>query len=144
MAKAQNRLVVVTGIKELDAKLKTLAPRVQRKVVRQSLRAAAKPIQARAKHGAPEGETGKLRASIKVRAGKTKRRDVIAIDVLVDKKDFDGMGWHGAAVEFGTSKMDAQPYMLPAFVQQGPSARDYAERLIRDGIEREAAKGGGS
>ena len=143
MAKKPNRAksgIVTTGIPAIDRKLKKLEQKVQRKVARQSLRAGAKVVQAEAKRLASV-DTGLLKSKIKVRSAKQKRRGEVAIRVGVDEKDFTGEAWYAAAIEYGTSKMDAKPFMGPAHDATKNDARWIVEKTLAEGVEREAAKG---
>lgn len=130
--------VTITGVKEIDRALAQLPPKVAKKVIRQAIRQALKPVAQRAKLLAPRGETGQLKRAIKVRA-MPRRRGRIGLEVRVGEGDFKGETFYAAFVEYGTSKMDKKPFMRPAFDQTKDEARNEAIRLIRAGIEREAA-----
>lgn len=153
--------VVVTGVKEIDRRLRRLEPRVGKKVIRQAIRKALRPVLAAAKANAPV-ESGALRRSIKIRAVKSKlrRKGVVGLDVRVDRKTFrresskaakssagdkpagggpesDG-DWYAAVVEFGDSTHAGHPFMGPAYASAGPATREIAMKLIRDGVEHQA------
>lgn len=63
----------ITGDRALDAKLRTLEPRLAKKHVRTVLRSRIKPLAAAAKAAAPR-QTGALAKGIKVQATKRSRR----------------------------------------------------------------------
>ena len=62
--------ISVLGNKQLQKQLKLLEGNMQKKIVRQALRAAAKPVLASAKAKCPVGKTGRLKKSLKLRAMK--------------------------------------------------------------------------
>lgn len=133
MAKSK---VVVTGIDKLDRKFKLLDARVGKKVVRQAMRQALKPVLAAARANAPE-ESGVLRRSIKIRAVKRRKKGVIGLEIRTDAKTMGGDAFYAAFIELGTSDKPAQPFLSPAYVEQGPEAVKQLEQLILEGLERE-------
>jgi HK97 gp10 family phage protein len=98
--------VKIEGLKELDAALKALPVNLAKKHLRTALRAGAKIVQAEAKLLAPV-ESGALKKSIKVRAGKRSRRGGVRIVVTTGSKDslFKGDQWYGGPIEFGFKKV---------------------------------------
>jgi HK97 gp10 family phage protein len=92
--------VQLTGAKEIALALGKLETKLARKVGSKALRAGAKIVQAAAVQIAPRGETGNLKKSIKVRAGKSKKgyRSII---VGPGEKWFTGNEFYAAFVEFG-------------------------------------------
>lgn len=147
---------IVTGIPEIDRKLRSLPTRVANKVVRQAMRAALRPLAAAAAREAPEGVTGDLERSIKVRSGKRSRSAirmgvVVAEDNFRNRKKFYAAFEHlghrvrvgrrtgpGRKKEFGDSKVPPDPFMRRAYDSGADAAKATAEHRIRDGIEREA------
>jgi len=96
------------GIEETVANIKKLSPELKREI-RQQVAKSALNIQKGAKDRCPVGKTGMLKASITV--------------------DFYGemsaeIGPHmpyAPYVEYGTKKMEAQPFLFPAFEQERPN-----------------------
>jgi HK97 gp10 family phage protein len=142
---------VITGVKALDRKLKALEPKVAKKVIRQALRKAAKPVQARTRALAPVGETGQVKRAVKIRASTRTRKKVIRLRVLIGKGDFVGQQFYGAFAEYGTKQsgtgrkggrrrpgQKGQHFMKRAFDQTKDQARRIAIDEITAGIEREA------
>lgn len=129
--------IKLEGAKELEKKLKSLEPKIAKKLVRQSLRKAAKPILAVARTKCPV-DTGTLKKSIKIRAMRRKKN---SFGVLVGTalKWFTGDTFYGAFVEFGTSKMSARPFMRPAFDEKKGEAEEILKQEITSGIN-EAVK----
>lgn len=141
MAKA----VVITGVKQIDRRLKNLEPKIQRKVIRQSMRKGMKPVLALAREIAPE-LTGLMKSNIKLRAGKRKRGR-ISIEVRVDsaegltKTTSSGEKvFYPAVVEWGDKDTPPHPFMRPAYDQGGPTAKNTAMHEILEGTLREASK----
>lgn len=91
--------VTLTGAKEIRIALARLEAKLARKIGSKALRAGAKIVQARAKSLSPI-ETGALKKSIKVRAGKN-RKTYRSIIVASGEKWFTGKEFYAAFVEFG-------------------------------------------
>jgi len=143
------KFVVVTGVDELDRKLRGLAPRARRRIVRNAVKAALGPVEAEAKARAPVRK-GELRDEIGVvRDLRTKSRKTIGYEVAIKGSDGSPMVKHTKsgqrvfvpyAVEFGHSRAPAHPFMRPAFEAKGPGALAKCLALLRAGIEMEARR----
>lgn len=134
---AKSKLVIVTGIREIDRKLARLEPAVQKKILRQSIREALKPVAAGVK-AMIHSITGALKKAVKVRALKSRKRGQIGLEVRISAEDA-GKGkqatWEEATfspafTEFGTAHQPPKPIMRPVFDSQGPAARESAIRDI--------------
>ena len=130
--------IVVTGIRDIDRKLRALGPKVANRVVRRALRNAAKMVRAEVQANAPEGEARDLVRSVKVRAGK-RSRNKISMQVGYDKSNFTNPKFVPAFVEYGTSRQPAQGFMRRAYEGKQDAARRQVEAEIRRGVE-EAAR----
>jgi len=128
-----NMNMTITGAKELERKLLGMEPKLGRKVVRQALRKAAKPILARAKALVPV-VSGALKKSLKIRALKRKKHRY-GVMVATSEGWFKGDEFYGAFVEFGTSKMPPHPFMRPAFDAEKKNAEQIIAAELRKGIE---------
>lgn len=117
MAKNPKIKLIVTGNKKIDKRLRTLKATLARKIVRQALRKAMKPILQSAKDMAPR-DSGDLALNIKLKAGKRSRGAfILRIRTL---------GQHGYLAsfhEFGTFKQPPRPFMRPAFDMHKDSSR---------------------
>lgn len=131
--------IKLEGAKELEKQFKSLEPKIAKKLVRQSLRKAAKPILAAARTKCPV-DTGELKKSIKIRAMK-RRKNSFGVLIGTALKWFVGDAFYGAFVEFGTSKMSARPFMRPAFDEKKGEAEQILVQEIREGLS-EAVKRG--
>lgn len=144
--------VVVTGIKDIDRRLRTLPLRLQKKVIRQAMRSGMKLMAQHVRQLAPV-LTGTLRSNVVVRAGfkSRTRRGAVTIDARIDANDETKRTsaktgktvFYPAIVEYGVKKRGIRPddFMLRAFRAFGDAVRKLTIRLIRAGIEREAKAG---
>lgn len=132
----------LSGDNDLDAIFKNLEPKVQKKVLRPALRAAAKIIQTEAKARAPV-KSGALRDSIKVRAGARTRKGIVRVNVEMGEGNFKGETFYGAFLEYGApghklfgrpNPLPPQPFMRPAFDRKKDEAREVAQQQIASGI----------
>jgi HK97 gp10 family phage protein len=141
--------IVITGLKQVDKRLRTLEPRVQKKVIRQAMRKGLKVLAAAVKAEAPV-LTGTMRDNVKVRAVKSRRRGSIQLEVRIEANDetkhtspkTGKTVFYAAVVQYGPD-----PFMERAFDSAGERARQVALKALLGGIEREArasAGGGGS
>jgi HK97 gp10 family phage protein len=141
----------IQGLEAILKRLRTLEPRVAKKVLRQALRKGAKRVQARVKQLAPSGPTGQVRRAIKVRAGKRTRKGSVRVNVQIGKGDFQGVTFYGAFTEYGTRRsgtghkgqrrptgQKGQHFMERAFHQEEGPTRNLIIAEIQAGIEREA------
>lgn len=130
---------VVTGHRLIDHKLSKMPAKAQKALLRKALRVTAKEIQADAKRRAPD-ESGLLRRSIKVRAGK-RSRTRISVEVRTDPRNFEREDTvYAFFIERGTKFAAPQPFLLPALKAASRSARVTFERAMRTLIS-EAARG---
>ena len=136
--------VIVTGISDIDKRLKTLPLRIQKKVVSQSMRAGLAGVKSEVQSQVPV-KSGLTRSQVKIRAVKRKRRDIIELEVRIGGGE-SGEGlikttksgkrtFYPAVVEY---KHD--PFMRRAFEASGDAARGVTIQLLRDGVEREAER----
>lgn len=123
-------MIQVNGADELIAKLEKLKTSEAKKAIRKGSRIGCKDIQQEAKAVAPK-VTGNLQKNIKTRAMKKNRKKVGSV-VKVD----------GAAVpyagplQYGTKKMEANPFLTTAAERKGESARETAMRITAQEIEK--------
>lgn len=120
--------VILTGVKQIDKKLKTLEPKLQKKVLRKAMRTGMKDIQQEIKARIPK-DTGETAKSIKVRSGKARRGD-IKIEVRSQDDNFVAK-----FLEYGTSNMAARPTFRPVFDEMGEQARKKTENEILKGLD---------
>ncbi len=90
--------------------------------VLQAVTESCEDLAAKAMANAPVGETGNLRAGIHVESVVASGFKVTGTVATGGETDYAGY------VEGGTSKMDAQPYMEPALLENAPV---YLEAMAR-------------
>lgn len=111
-------IVTVSGLSEARQALAKLGPEIKATASRE-LRTTAHDIENRAKQIVPV-DTTFLQKSIGVTAGNGGLTAVIG-----------PYANYAAYVEYGTSKMKAQPYMRPAFDAEAPKLGDRLEQAIQ-------------
>jgi HK97 gp10 family phage protein len=139
--------LIVTGIQDIDRRLKTLPMRVQKKVMKQGMRRGLKIIKADIEATAPR-ETGLMAGNVKVRVLKSRKRDRFALEVRISGKTA-GLKvtttagktvFYPAVVEYGHHGVAPNPFMRRSFDREGPVARQVTIQAIREGVEIEASK----
>lgn len=130
----------VIGGRALRGALKDLEKKEVRKITRQAVREGLRPVRDAVEARAPVGETGELKQNVKLRVAKGKKRGDIALEVRVGEGDFKGDQYYAAFIEYGTSKMDAKPFMRPTYDEQADDVADKTTRRIVDEIEAAAKR----
>ena len=128
----------IEGVRKLERKLLKLEPKIGKKVVRQAVRKAAKPILAAAKSNVPV-ESGELKRNLKIKALKRKKHR-FGVMIGTGLKWFTGDQFYAAFVEFGTGTRPARPYLRPAFDTKRQSSEQILKTELKNGIKA-AAKG---
>lgn len=138
----------ISGNKAIERACRELPARLAKKVIRQGLRAGAKVVQSDAQVHAPV-DTGRTARAIKVRAGKSRKKNVITMAVIIGKGDYQGGTFYGAFVNFGhkTGKrgsanrreIPGKHFMDNALHDKAEQAQTAATTVINAGIEREAS-----
>lgn len=96
--------VVITGIGELDRRLRALEAKIAKQAIRQGLRAGMKDVQAKARALAPRDQ-GTLKRDIKVRATKRTRKRRLGIKVQIGENGRAQVGkFYGAFQELGAGR----------------------------------------
>lgn len=123
---ADNPIIFVTGFKQLDAKLRSLPPKLQRKFIRGGLRKAAKRDAKETKRIIHEEarDTGALERSIKVRSLKRSRTRA-GVGIYIDRDKYfaiyatkhGGKPPHPAAGE-------SSPFYVPAVIEFGSETHE--------------------
>lgn len=147
MASKVKKDVKITGIKDIDRRLKMLGPRIAKKVVRKAIRDGMKVMASEVKSRAPV-DKGIMRSAVKVRAVKSRKRGDIAIETTISGKvaalvKFTKAGkrvFYPAAVEYGRRHESPNPFMRRAFAAKGEAVRNAAIQQIREGVEEEVTK----
>lgn len=118
--------------------LKKFPDNIQKNVMTGAVRAAAKPIVSAARANVPV-DSGNLKKSIGTVKRKSRDKTKIRFSVT-PRKGGKYDGWYGHMLEFGTSKMAAQPFMRPAFENQDDQSIEEAKKYIAKKIDQEIEK----
>lgn len=140
----------LSGFRELAAALRELGPRVAKNALRRSVSSGAAVIRDAAKSNAPE-DTGKLKRAIGIKRSKDARGEMSAkYQVFVRQAKNGSIGqknvkaygkfdaFYARWIEFGTSKMPAQPFLRPAFESQKENAVESIKEKLTDGVQKAA------
>lgn len=137
------------GRSQVERVLEELPAKSAKKVLRQAMRKAMKPVAAQVKANAPV-RSGATRKAVKVRAAKVGRK-ALGIDVTVGAGDYKGDTFAAAFVEYGTGertkastgqavgRVEARRFMHRAFEQKKDQARKLADSEAAAGMRRELA-----
>jgi HK97 gp10 family phage protein len=139
----------VDGLRELQDKLRNLAPNIARNGLRAAVAAGAALIRNEARQKAPK-DTGEMARDIMIKRERdsTTYRALYSVFVRTGKKSrLGGKGrnvakdsYYWRFVEFGTAKMAAKPFMRPAFESQKEKAVDAIRDKLAARIAEEASK----
>ena len=153
--------VNITGLKELQQALNQLPLEIQKRPLRSAVSAGAKVIVDEAKRLAPQGETGNLRKALyryRSRSQSSRGQETFLVGVRKGKKNYvdsaknrrlnrvgkkytvEGEAFYWRFVEFGTSKMPARPFLLPAFESKKNQAVETIKNRLAVAIENTAKK----
>jgi HK97 gp10 family phage protein len=144
----------VQGVAEINKALRQLAPKIQKKVLRQSIRKALKPVKAAVEAEAPIGETGQIKANVKIKSGK-RQKDTLRLNVVIGAGDFKGDQFYASFVEYGhhigsrtlgdaRAFYEGNDFMKRAFDRTKDQATSEVRRLILIGAMKEADKAKGA
>ena len=150
-------VVKLHGLDDVRRALRRLPKEIRDKELQKALRPGARIIANAAKALAPRGEgfyrqfrgktwvhyKGTLARSIVIRReGKRYLRDAakLKIGVLHSQRDPNIGAWYWRFVEFGTHKMPAKPFMVPAFESMKYAANKAITDALRKAVFKQAAK----
>ena len=128
---------VNVSMKEALTKLHKLPGRLQERIIKLAVRAAAKPLVEEARRIVPK-QTGNLSRSIGVTKLRTEGWDVAY--AVSPRRGGMYDGWYGHFVEFGTRKMAPRPYLRPAFERAGADTIKAFKRYLIKRVDRELVK----
>ena len=123
--------ITVHNLPALQRDFANLTSKMQRGVLRDALRAAARPVVASAKSKVPV-RTGKLQRGIQQRV----HVGAGSADALIG---FDRKQFYGRFIELGTSKMSARPFLRPALDESQSKIEQAFIAAIERGINRKTA-----
>ena len=111
---------------------------IQNNVLVGAVRAGAKPLVDAARANVPV-DTGNLKKSIGINRKRTKDKSTVWFTVS-PRKGEPNDGFYGHMIEFGTSKIAAQPFMRPAFEAQDNQSIEATKKYIAERIDKEVEK----
>lgn len=139
--------ISMLGDKKLQRQLSKLPARVEKRIVRKALRAAARPVLRAAKQKCPV-DTGALKKGLKIRARKRSRKS-FGVDVSTPTREklgiaSDSKWYYPALVEYGYVRKGIT-YAARSFLRSAKDATRSAalailKREIGAGVIREARK----
>lgn len=131
------------GDKELAAKFDTLSSGVQRRIIKPALTEGAEYIKMYAQMLAVRC-TGNMANTLYVSPREGKQRGVVSIQVSTGDRIVLGIPprakyYYPAAVEFGTDKMPARPFMRPAVYENEAIVMIKLGDALREAVEKRTA-----
>lgn len=129
----------IEGMDALDKAVRKLPKNVQKRVLKGALRAGGRVIAKDAKQRVPVN-TGTLKKSIKVVAGKSKQNGALVFVTTSKGGGAKYDAFYSHMIEFGTSKMPARPFLRPAFDTTQQETIKAIGDALEKGILKEAAK----
>jgi HK97 gp10 family phage protein len=123
-----------TGLEKVRRRLVNEIPAAVRAALEQAMIESANLIVAGGKLRVPVDE-GQVRDSIRQHGVKEGKRGGLYIAITAGDRTTEADTWQVARLlEFGTMKMLAQPYLLPAFRANRRRAKTRMRRAVRDAI----------
>ena len=124
-----------TQWKKIGTKLDRMAARAEKAGNAAAINKAATPMLAAAKQGAPV-RTGKLKKSLVKRVKRV--GNIVVGKIGIKPKTYGNRILH--LLEFGTSKMRAQPFLRPAYYQTREESKEIYKREIWADIQKYVRK----
>jgi HK97 gp10 family phage protein len=128
---------------EVAARLQALPDAVERRLLSRALREGGKVVLPVARSLTPV-RSGRLRRSLKLRAMRRKKGRVGVLIFTGTREELQISGkdpyYYPTAVELGTSKRRARPYLRPALFRTREQATEVIGQVLWAGIVRETAR----
>jgi HK97 gp10 family phage protein len=153
--------VQITGLKELQNALNQLPKEIQGRPLRSAVSAAAKVIVDDVKARVPVGETGNLKTAVyryRSRRNSATGKETFFVGIRQGKAQFKdtaynrrrgrvgksyktaGEAYYWRFLEFGTAKMQAKPFLRPAFEANKSRAVEVIKDRLGKSIQTQAKK----
>lgn len=153
--------VQITGLKELQKALEQLPKEIQGRPLRSAVSAAAKVIVDDVKTRVPVGETGNLKTAVyryRSRRNSATGRETFFVGIRQGKAQYKdtaynrrkgrvgknyktaGEAYYWRFLEFGTAKMQAKPFLRPAFEANKSRAVEVMKDRLGKSIQTQAKK----
>jgi HK97 gp10 family phage protein len=129
----------IIGLEDLQETLLQVMPREAKNILRRTTYQLATKVRDGVKAKAPV-HTGNLKRSIKAKRDRGTKTN-IAASVIADRGGGrSGKGYHSHFLEFGTVKMQAQPFIVPTVEAMRPEVTEMYRTEFGVQFEREMAK----
>lgn len=124
----------IKGLKEIIDKLNALPPKLENKIVRAAVRKGANQIRdlARSKVSV---DTGNIKKSIVTVGHKENGKIAVKVTIRQRKSKNAKRVFYAKFLEFGTSKMNAKPFLRPALDESEDKVLDAVIDDIKNGID---------
>lgn len=153
--------VKIEGLEQLKKALNQLPVEIQQKALRSAVSASAKVVVDAAIAKAPAGDTGNLKKAIyryRSRSGSGTGRETYLVGVRKGKKAYantkrnrrlnrvgkkytvEGEAYYWRFLEFGTAKMQAKPFLRPAFEGSKTKILEIMKQRLSKAIENQTKK----
>lgn len=126
----------IEGLKHAQEQFHSLSDKMQRKVLRDTMRNAGRIVVKDARRRAPRGKTGELKKSIAIKVSVKKAISTILIGI----KRSSRARFYAHLVEFGTVHSPPKPFMRPAFDSGKRSIVESVAKGLNKTIARVASK----
>jgi len=132
----------IRGLEELKRSLHILPRNIQKNILNSAVRAGASKIAKNAKTKVPI-DKGILKKAIKIKKRKPNNINFIKFQIGISMKNYGPKvkdPFYSHMVEFGTSKMTAQPFMRPALEEEAEDVIRIVEKRLNQRLDREIKK----
>lgn len=125
----------IKGLKELSKALKAFPENIQNNILNSAIRAGIVTIQKEAKKNVPKRE-GILKKAIVIKKRRPKNKNMIKYQLGIRQGSKDD-AYYGHIVEFGSSKMEAKPFMRPALESKADEVINEVRKKMQQRIDKE-------
>ncbi len=125
----------IKGLKELSKALKAFPENIQNNILNSAIRAGIVTIQKEAKKNVPKRE-GILKKAIVIKKRRPKNKNMIKYQLGIRQGSKDD-AYYGHIVEFGSSKMEAKPFMRPALESKADEVINEVRKKMQQRLDKE-------
>ena len=123
--------VKLEGVPELEGKLQKIANNLHGEKVSREFMPIAEMVRDHIKSGIPRGTSGNLARSVVAKA-LDPRKFVAVVIAAIDRK----IAPHAHLLEFGTSRMSAQPFFRPGWDSIKGRVEDMVKKKLKHNVEK--------
>ena len=128
----------IKGLKELSKALKAFPENIQNNILNSAIRAGIVTIQKEAKKNVPKRKR-KLEKAIVIKKRRPKNKNMIKYQLGIRQGSKDD-AYYGHIVEFGSSKMEAKPFMRPALESKADEVINEVRKKMQQRIDKEIVR----